>query len=118
MTINSVADIIALKEEAMAAAAEAAKAFYAKHGNEDWGSCGFAWVNIYEYNGKKLDGRSKMGKMMKAAGIEQDWSKAFNVWNPSRMPVQNIDTLEAGARAFAEVFKAAGFTAYAGSRLD
>jgi hypothetical protein len=34
------------------------------------------------------------------------------------MYVQNVDTLEAGAQAAADVFKRYGFTAYAGSRLD
>jgi hypothetical protein len=40
------------------------------------------------------------------------------MWNPSKMMVQNVDTLEAGADAAAQVFKRYGFTAYAGSRLD
>jgi hypothetical protein len=105
--------------EAKTAARHAASKFFAeKMNNVDGGSCGFAWVNIYEYNGKKIDGRSKIAKLMQEAGIGKDWTKAFQIWNPSNFPVQNIDTLEAGARAAAEVFKSYGFTAYAGSRLD
>jgi hypothetical protein len=55
---------------------------------------------------------------MKAAGIRQDYTKAFQIWNPSGHNAQNVDTKEAGARAAAEVFKRYGFEAYAGSRLD
>mgnify|MGYP000512932685 FL=1 len=55
---------------------------------------------------------------MKAAGIEQDYTKAFQIWNPSNVNVQNVDVKEAGAQAAADVFEAFGFKAYAGSRLD
>ena len=55
---------------------------------------------------------------MKQAGIRQDYTKAFQLWNPSGMHVQNVDTLEAGAEAAAKVFEKYGFQAYAGSRLD
>jgi hypothetical protein len=34
------------------------------------------------------------------------------------MPVQNVDTLEAGAEAAAKVLRKYGFEAYSGSRLD
>jgi hypothetical protein len=40
------------------------------------------------------------------------------MWNPSKYGCQNVDTLEAGAQAAADVFKKYGFRAYAGSRLD
>lgn len=84
----------------------------------DGGACGFAWVNLYTYNGKKLDGRSKVAKLLKEAGVRQDWQKTFQFWNPSEYPCQNVDTLEAGAQAAAKVFRKYGFEAYAGSRLD
>jgi hypothetical protein len=80
--------------------------------------CGFAWVNLYEYQGQKLKGNTKIGRALKAAGIEQNWQRVFSVWNPSKFPTQNVDTLEAGARAAAEVLQKYGFVAYAGSRLD
>jgi hypothetical protein len=76
-------------------------------------ACGFAWVNIY-----KVKGNTKLGKMLKAAGVRQDYTKAFQIWNPADMGVQNVDTLEAGADAAAKVFQKYGFEAYAGSRLD
>ncbi len=100
--------------EAQEAARKAALDFFqTRLGGRDQYACGFAWVNIY-----KVKGNTKLGKMLKAAGVRQDYTKAFQIWNPSGMPVQNVDTLEAGAEAAANVFQKYGFEAYAGSRLD
>ena len=100
--------------EAQEAARKAALDFFQTClGGRDQFACGFAWVNIY-----KVKGNTKLGKMLKAAGVRQDYTKAFQIWNPSGMPVQNVDTLEAGAEAAAKVFTKYGFEAYAGSRLD
>ena len=115
----NVQDLKAMVVDAQEAAYSAADAFENEHfPNNGWGACGFAWVNIYEHNGVRLKGNTKMGRLLKAAGIEQDWQRVFSIWNPSKYPTQNLDTLEAGARAAADVFKQYGFTAYAGSRLD
>ena len=103
-----------LVDTAKAAAYEAADAHENKYYPEGgWGACGFAWVNIWG-----IKGNTKLGRAMKAAGIEKDYSGAHSIWNPSKYPTQNVSTLEAGAQAAAKVFKDAGFTAYAGSRLD
>jgi hypothetical protein len=75
--------------------------------------CGFAWVNIYG-----IKGNTKLGRAMKQAGVKQDYTKAFQIYNPSGVSVQNVDVKEAGAEAAAKVFEAFGFKAYAGSRLD
>ena len=75
--------------------------------------CGFAWVNIHG-----VKGNTKLGRNMKAAGIKQDYTKAFQIYNPGGVSVQNVDVKEAGAEAAAEVFTQYGFKAYAGSRLD
>jgi hypothetical protein len=100
--------------EAKRAAYEAADDFFRdKLKGVDQYACGFAWVNIY-----KIKGNTKLGKMLKAAGVRQDYTKAFSLWNPSGLAVQNVDTLEAGARAAAKVLERYGFEAYAGSRLD
>jgi hypothetical protein len=100
--------------EAKEAAARAAQEFFhMRLGGKDQYACGFAWVNIYG-----VKGNTKLGKTLKAAGVRQDYTKAFQIWNPSGMGVQNVDTLEAGAQAAAKVFEKYGFTAYAGSRLD
>ena len=98
------------KAKAYAAADEHENTYYPEGG---WGACGFAWVNIWG-----IKGNTKLGRVMKAAGIEKDYSGAHSIWNPSKYPTQNVSTLEAGAQAAAQVFKDAGFTAYAGSRLD
>ena len=103
-----------LVDQAKAAAYEAADEHENKYYPEGgWGACGFAWVNIWG-----IKGNTKLGRAMKAAGIEKDYSGAHSIWNPSKYPTQNVSTLEAGAQAAAKVFKDAGFTAYAGSRLD
>lgn len=95
-------------------AAHAATRFFQERlGGQDQYACGFAWVNIYG-----VKGNTRLGKMLKAAGLRRDYTKAFQLWNPSGMGVQNVDTLEEGARAAARVFERHGFRAYAGSRLD
>lgn len=117
--MTTVAQFQAMIREATEAAYAAADDFENKYyPNGGWGACGFAWTNLYSHNGTKLKGNTKIGKMLKAAGIEQDWQRTFQVWNPSKYPTQNVDTLEAGARAAADVFRKYGFEAYAGSRLD
>lgn len=106
--------IEAIVVEAKQAAYQAAmEFFYDKLGGQDQYACGFAWVNIYG-----IKGNTRLGKALKAAGIRQDYTKAFQIWNPSGMNCQNVDTKEAGAEAAARVFEKYGFTAYAGSRLD
>ena len=102
--------------DAIMTANEAAKRALAEHGDRD--ACGFAWVNIWAHNDKKIRANSKLGKALIAAGVRKDWQGAYCLWNPSKLGVQSIGILEAGAYAAAEVFKAAGFTAYAGSRMD
>jgi hypothetical protein len=80
---------------------------------EDNYPCGFAWVNIYG-----VKGNTKQGKAFKVAGLEKDYSGAYNIWNPGNVNVQNVDVKEAGAEAAADVFTSYGFKAFAGSRLD
>lgn len=101
----------AIVQEAMTEARKAAETALAKYGDRD--ACGFAWTNIY-----KVKGNTKLGKMLKAAGVRQDYTKAFQIWNPAKMGCQSVGILEEGARAAADVFRRYGFEAYAGSRLD
>ena len=101
----------AIVQEARAEAHTAAKAALAQYGDRD--ACGFAWTNIYG-----VKGNTRIGKMLKAAGVRQDYTKAFQLWNPSGLGVQSIGILEAGAHAAAGVFKRHGFEAYSGSRMD
>jgi hypothetical protein len=102
----------AIVQEAMITAKQAAMTALAQHGDRD--ACGFAWTDIYG-----VKGNTKLGKMLKAAGLRKDWTgKAFQIWNPAQVGVQSVGILEAGADAAAQVFRKYGFTAYAGSRLD
>jgi len=109
----TVEDIKRIVEQACDAAYKAADVYENDVMQGSWGACGFAWVNIYG-----IKGNTKIGRRMKLAGVGKDYTGALQIWNPSKYPTQNVDTLEAGARAAAEVFKRYGFTAYAGSRLD
>lgn len=111
LTQEQVNEIVA--EAQTAARAAATRYFYERLGGVDQYACGFAWVNIY-----RVKGNTKLGKMLKAAGVKQDYTKAFSIWNPAGLGVQNVDTLAAGAEAAAKVFESYGFEAYAGSRLD
>ena len=105
--------------EAKAAAKEAALNYFNnKMDGQCRGACGFAWVNIYEYDGKQIKGSTKIGRALKEAGVEQDYNRVFTIWNPSGLGVQSVEVLEAGAKAAAEVFKKYGFKAYGCSRLD
>jgi hypothetical protein len=106
--------VVAIVAEAKQAAREAAEKFFQERlGGQDQFACGFAWVEIFG-----VKGNTKLGKTLKAAGLEQNYNKAFSIWNPSDLHCQNIDTKEEGARAAAKVFEKYGFRAYAGSRLD
>ena len=52
-------------------------------------------------------------------GFSKDWTgKAWQIWNPGKVNVQNVDVKEAGAQAYADVMSSAGFNASCGSRLD
>lgn len=101
----------AMVQEALTEASRAARAELALRGDRD--CCGFAWTNIY-----KVKGNTKLGKMLKAAGVRQDYTKAFQLWNPAKLPVQSLNILEAGAQAAADVFRKYGLESYAGSRMD
>jgi hypothetical protein len=110
------AQVEQIVNDAMMSAAEAAKRALAQYGDRD--CCGFAWVNIWEHNGKKIRANSKLGKALIAAGVRKDYTGAYCLWNPSKLGVQSLGILEAGADAAAEVFKLHGFKAYSNSRMD
>ena len=95
------------------------KFFMDTMGGQDAGACGFAWVTVYpEHKGNTKLGRAER-KVLEQLGFSKDWTgKAYQLWNPAKYGCQNIDTLEAGARAAAELLQSYGYTAYAGSRLD
>ena len=107
-------DLRSIIAKAKSAAKIASTLYFEKElNNEDNYPCGFAWV---KFGGIK--GSTKLGKSLKAAGIEKDYTGAYSIWNPGEVNVQNVDVKEAGAQAAADVFATYGFDAYAGSRLD
>jgi hypothetical protein len=112
-------DLNAIKTEFETAAREGAEKFFQEKLNgRDQYACGFAWTTIHpKHKGNTKEGRAER-ETLKALGFSQAYDKSFQYWNPSRMGVQNVDTLEAGARAGALVLRKYGFEAYAGSRLD
>ena len=105
--------VISFVEQAKIEANLAARKFFQERlGGVDQYACGFAWVTVYE------KGSTKLGRALIEAGFSKSYSGGLQLWNPSGMGVQNVDTKEVGADAAAEVFKRYGFNATSGSRLD
>lgn len=115
MTPEQIKQIVA---EAHAAGEAAWRDALSRAGGVDGGACGFAWVGLQEHGGKKLDGRSRMGRALKAAGVNKSWDGSYQIWNAGGYPGQSIAIREAANQAAAEVWRKHGFVAYAGSRLD
>ena len=111
----TVLDLECILAEAEQAARDAASKFFTETLNgKDGFPCGFAWVEILG-----VKGNTKLGRRLKQAGVKLDsYSKCFKIWNPSKFPAQNVDTLEQGALAAADVLKKYGFKAYSSSRWD
>ena len=114
MTAFSKEQVISMVSESKEFAHTAATKFFKeKLGGRDQFACGFAWVTVQE------KGSTKMGKALIEAGFRKSYSGGLQLWNPSGLYVQNVDTLEAGAEAAAQYLEQAlGIKAYAGSRLD
>jgi hypothetical protein len=110
-------DIQEIHDEAKCAAVAAAKA-RAEEWGDRWGMCGFAYVKIYDHDGKKIRANSKLGKALAEVGIKKDWQGVLSLWDPAGLMTQNVDIKEAGAEAYAKVLSKYGFSAYADSRLD
>ena len=112
-TLNdyTVEDITNILAEAKQEARDAAVQHLSLYGEQAY--CGFAWVNIWG-----IKGNTKLGKRMKAAGLDKDYTGAYNIWNPSTLGTQCMSTKEAGAEVAARVFKKYGFKCSAGSRAD
>jgi hypothetical protein len=107
----TVEEIKRIIQEAKTAARVAAEAHIDYYGEQAY--CGFAWVNIWG-----IKGNTKLGKRMKQAGLDKDYTGAYSIWNPSGLGTQCMSTKEAGASAAAQVFKDYGFKCSAGSRAD
>lgn len=101
-------------ERAIAAAREAANQFLQERlGGKDNYPCGFAWVTIPE------KASTKLGRALKDIGFNKAYRGGLELWNPSGLPLQNVDVKEAGAEAYAKVMRdELGIKCYTGSRLD
>jgi hypothetical protein len=109
-TVTELKNIIA--EATQAARNEAADA-YERNGNTDWDACGFAWVSIWG-----VKGNTRLGKALKAAGIEQSYDRSYQIWGGKFYSGQSVTIKEAACSAARDVFKRYGFEATVGSRLD
>ena len=88
--------------------------FRTKLNGQDQFACGFAWVDVFVDRTN-----SKQAQELIKAGFKKDYKpKCLSMWNPGGLGVQNIDTKEAGADAYAVYLRSLGLTAYSGSRLD
>ena len=113
MNLLAIDNIESIHNEATQAAEAAARKFFdEKLGGRDQYACGFAWVTVFE------KASTRLGRRLKDVGFRKSYSGGLQLWNPSHFPCQNVDTLEAGAEAYAQVLKKYGIQAYAGSRLD
>ena len=100
-----------LFDQATAEAGEATEMYLVKHPGQ-WYPCGFAWVTIKPARGKFV-------KLMKELKIGHNGTYGgWDIWNPSNHATQCMDAKEAGARAFAEVLKAAGLNCTVHTRID
>jgi hypothetical protein len=124
--MNLTMDTIAVRDETLTAAAEAAQDYINQWkrttGGNAYGEpmyCGFAWVTVYpKHKGNTRDGKLER-RLLEEMGFRKDWTgKAYELWNPSKWGGQSMDVKEAGARAAARVLQKYGYTAYAGSRAD
>lgn len=101
-----------LVANAIVAAQKAGAESYAQIGERD--ACGFAWVEVFVERTN-----SKEAKELIAAGFRKDYKpKCLTLWNPSGLGTQSMTPKEQGAYAMAQILSAAGFRAYAGSRMD
>lgn len=112
MTID-IKQIPQIVQEAKNAAYYAAANFLnTKMNGQDSFPCGFAWIRVSE------KGSTKLGRALMQNGFEKVYGGGLEMWNPSGLPVQNIDVKEIGANAAVEVLRKYGISAYTGSRLD
>ena len=103
-------DIPALVDRATEQARAATDDWLANHPGE-WFPCGFAWVIITPARGPLVAWLKKQGHKLAYGG-------GLQVWNPSTNYTQSMNALAAGAHAYAQVLRDAGYQAYADSRMD
>ena len=124
--LDTTLDLNKLTADAKAVAVKAQEDLLAKWveqtGGNEYGEpmyCGFAWVTVYpEHKGNTRLGKEERATL-ESMGFRKDWTgKAWQLWNPTGYAGQSMDVKEAGAQAYADVLRGAGFKAYMGSRAD
>ena len=107
--------IEAIHAEALTEARRAAERFFTERlGGRDQFACGRAWVDLPD-----VRGNTRLGKKLLSMGFKKPYGrKGLYFSDPSRMPVQNVDTLFHGAVAYARVLESWGIHAVADSNLD
>ena len=100
--------------EATAAATAAATRFLKERmGGRDSYPCGFVWVTV------DVAGNTRLGRKMKELKFKKPAvGRGLQLWNPSGLPVQNMDAKFHGAVAYASVLAKYGIEAIAEDRLD
>jgi hypothetical protein len=116
MTFNELESVMAQVETEANKASQ--KYLTEKLGGRDQFPCCFAWVDITGYMGSKITGNTRMGKLLKQAGVDQSYERKFQLWMPGRFGAQNVDVAVAGCEAAAKVLEDAGFETSVGSRWD
>tara|TARA_R100000234_G_scaffold35928_1_gene21372 strand:- start:1383 stop:1727 length:345 start_codon:yes stop_codon:yes gene_type:complete len=111
--LNTLENVEAVLLTAQIGGKHAAETFFADNlGGVDQWPCGFAGVHI------KVKGNTKLGKLLKAAGLRKsDYYKSF-MFNTGGFVAQNMDVNYAGAVAAAEILNANGIEAHAWQRID
>ncbi len=107
------------KSQITQAAHEAATAYYQdKLGGVDNLPHGFVWLKVFpRYKGNTKEGRAERRDLAQL-GFSKDYTgKAYELWNPSDMPVQSVDVLFAGAKAAADLMKQHGYRAAPAMRV-
>jgi len=81
------------------------------------GVCGFAWCSVYPINKGNTRAGKEERKLLERFGFRKnDYEKTYQLWISAYN--QSMQKKETYARAFAEVLRANGIKAYAGSRMD
>lgn len=112
-------DAKAIATEVQEAAYNAANEYFQTVlGGVDQYACGFAWVEVSpQYKGNTREGKAER-QVLTELGFSKMYNGIYQLWNPANFPCQNIETLEKGAVAAAQVLKKYGIEAFATSRLD
>ena len=105
-----------LLESAEGAGFRAAGRYFYMIGGQDQYPCGVASIRLHKFNGKKIDGRTRVWRELVGLGLRGTEDGLF-WYNPSQFKCQNLNTLTQGAEAAARVLAAAGFDVQVISRL-